>query len=199
MTDASVTDQHTADLPPTAALRNPNRKTVRAVGSWQGSMTTEVRVRNFAFRSDEPAAVGGTDSAPTPMEFVAGAVNSCITVVVETVAAELGVAIRQIETQSTAQMDVRGFRGTADVSPHFQNYALRVQVVTTATQPQLTELTRQVEARCPALNLIRDAGVPVNLQWEFSAEPVRTELVRTDPVSTGPVRTETVSTEERTQ
>lgn len=134
-------------------------------------MTTEVRIRNFAFRSDEPVAVGGTDSAPTPMEFVAGAVNSCITVVVETVAAELGVAIRQVETQSTAHMDVRGFRGTADVSPHFVDYVLRVQVVTSAAPPQLAELTAQVERRCPALNLIRDAGIPVNLQWEFSGEP----------------------------
>ncbi|WP_281245346.1 OsmC family protein [Paramicrobacterium humi] len=53
--------------------------------------------------------VGGTNSAPTPMEFVAGAVNACIAVVIETVASELGISVHAIETGSKAHMDVRGF------------------------------------------------------------------------------------------
>lgn len=150
--------------------RNPWIKSVRAAGSWQGSMTTEVGIRGFTFRSDEPVAVGGTNSAPTPMEFVAGAVNSCITVVIETVANELGVRLRAIETETAAHMDTRGFHGTADVSPHFHDYLLRVSIVANATEEVRRILTAQVERRCPALNLVRDAGVPLELVWQFRDE-----------------------------
>lgn len=158
-----------ADLVVTGA--RPWMKPVRAAGSWQGSMTTEVQMRKFSFRTDEPIAVGGTNQAPTPMEVVAGAVNGCITVVIETVAKELGVRLEQVETESIAFMDSRGFHGTAEVSPHFHEYTLRIRVVTPEPTASLAGFRAQVEKRCPALNLLRDAGVPVDLLWEFSVEP----------------------------
>lgn len=131
-------------------------------------MVTEVGIRDFTFQSDEPEPVGGTNSAPTPMEYVAGAVNSCVTVVVRTVAAERGIQIDQIETRTKAHMDVRGFQGTAEVSPHFQDYTLTVHVVTLELIANRADFTAQVEKRCPAINLVRDASVPFELQWQFS-------------------------------
>ena len=130
-------------------------------------MTTEIAIRDFTFRTDEPERVGGTNSAPTPMEFVTGALNGCITVVVETVAAELGLTLRALETSSHAHMDVRGFDGTADVSPHFQDYALTITIDVDADERQRSELVRRSEKRCPAINLVRDAGVDLTIDWDF--------------------------------
>ncbi|WP_091181808.1 OsmC family protein [Paramicrobacterium humi] len=130
-------------------------------------MTTDVSIRDFSFHIDEPEPVGGTNSAPTPMEFIAGALNGCITVVVETVAAELDIHLDGIETASHAHMDVRGFRGTADVSPHYTDYALSIEIRTDATAEQRGELVRQSEKRCPAINLVRDAGVPLTIDWRY--------------------------------
>lgn len=132
-------------------------------------MTTEVSIRDFSFTTDEPEPVGGTNSAPTPMEFVAGALNGCITVVVETVAAELGIRLEKLETASHAHMDVRGFRGTADVSPHFTDYALVIEITAQLSEAQRATLVQQSEKRCPAINLVRDAGVPLSIDWQFSA------------------------------
>lgn len=147
----------------------PAIKSVRARGVWKGSMATDLTVRGFELRTDEPLPVGGTDSAPTPMELVAAALNGCVTVVIETVAGELGVVLESIETSSTAHMDVRGFRGTADVSPHFIDYTLGVQLVATASQEERQRLQASVERRCPALNLVRDAGVALAIDWSWSA------------------------------
>lgn len=141
-------------------------KSVRAAGSWQGSMTTALRVRDFELATDEPEAIGGTNSAPTPMEVLAAAANGCITVTIETVAREFGFQLDAIETASHAHMDTRGFYGTAEVSPHFIDYALRVHVTTPETPERFEALRAAVERRCPALNLLRDAGVPVALEWE---------------------------------
>jgi uncharacterized OsmC-like protein len=153
---------------PVQAEDVPVIKSVRARGTWKGSMTTDLSVRGFELRTDEPLPVGGTDSAPSPMELVAAALNGCITVVIETVAAELGVALESVETSSVAHMDVRGFRGTADVSPHFVDYALRLQIVASASHQERQRLQASVEHRCPALNLVRDAGVALEIDWDWS-------------------------------
>lgn len=145
----------------------PKLKSVRAAGTWLGSMTTDVSIREFSFRTDEPERVGGTNSAPTPMEFVAGALNGCITVVIETVAAELGLTVRALKTASHAHMDVRGFEGTADVSPHFTDYTLTIQIDVDADEQDRSELVNLSEKRCPAINLVRDAGVDFAIDWQF--------------------------------
>lgn len=152
----------------TTSTRDPWIKSVRANGEWQGAMATRLRVRSFELATDEPLSAGGTDNAPTPMEMVAAAVDGCITVVVATVAAELGIELAGVETTSAAHMDIRGFQGTADVTPHFVDYALTVRVTTQAPDDELTVLGAQVEKRCPALNLVRDAGVPLDLIWQFT-------------------------------
>ncbi|MEV8254430.1 OsmC family protein [Rhodoglobus sp. NPDC076762] len=166
---SSLTETEAAATPRTPA-RDPWVKSVRATGSWLRQLRTRVGIREFGFVTDQPLAKGGENSAPTPMEFVAGAVNACITVTIESVAKELDIDLKDIETLSRAHMDVRGFAGTADVSPHFSDYALLVQVVTNASESKLAELRLLVEKRCPATNLLRDANVALDLQWQFSPE-----------------------------
>lgn len=160
----------TPSAPGTTLGRDPWLKSVRATGSWLPTKRTRVAIRGFEFLTDQPEVKGGQNQAPTPMEFIAGAVNACITVTIEAVAAESGIHIEQIDTLTRAHIDVRGFNGTADVSPHFADYTLVVQVVTPAAEDALAELRRSTEKRCPALTLLRDAGVAVDLQWQFSPE-----------------------------
>ena len=130
-------------------------------------MRTRHRVRDFEFHTAEPEPVGGDDSAPTPMEYVVGALAGCLAVVVETVAAEQRIEVRELDIQTQATMDTRGFRGTADVSPHFQQVTLhaRIELEDTGALPALC---REVERRCPVFNLIKDAGVPVTVDWTAS-------------------------------
>src|SRR5699024_11119999 len=129
----------------------PVLKTVRAAGRWEGRMRTANEIRSFTLRTDEPEAVGGTDAAATPMEVIAEAVGGCITVVIETVAAELGLTLRALETASHAHLDVRGFQGTADVSPHFTDYRLTITLEVDGDEDARDLLVRLSEKRCPAI------------------------------------------------
>lgn len=146
----------------------PQLKSVRAEGRWRRRMRTDVTVRSFTVRTDEPEAIGGTNAAPTPMEVIAAAVNGCLTVVIETVAAELGLTVRNLETDSHAHLDVRGFLGTAEVSPHFQDYLLTIALEVDGDDGSRAELIRRSEKRCPALNLVRDAGVDLVVDWRIA-------------------------------
>jgi len=153
----------------TAPSTGTNIKTIRATGEWEGSMTTRVRSRQFEFLIDEPTAIGGNDLAPTPMQYVVGAVNGCVSVVIETVASERGVPIRAIRTTSAARQDVRGFQGTAPVSPHFQDFVLSVELDAEIPIDHRADFTSEVERRCPAISLIRDAGVELAIDWVFAS------------------------------
>lgn len=144
----------------------PQLKHVRANGTWRGRLKTELTIRGFdPFFTAEPVPAGGDDSAPTPMEYVVAALNGCLAVVIETVAAEQGVRLEGFDLESVATMDTRGFYGTADVTPHFLDLTNRVRFMTAHDAAFLPALKQQVERRCPALNLIKDAGVPVTLDW----------------------------------
>lgn len=144
----------------------PVLKRLRARGTWEGRQRTRLTVRDFPpFATGEPERVGGDNSAPTPMELVLAALDGCLAVVIETVAVELGIEVQAIELESEATIDVRGFRGVAGVSPHFDRVATRIELRSDADPTGLAALREATVARCPALNLVRDAGAEVELEW----------------------------------
>lgn len=152
------------------ADRAPTLKQLRAHGVWEGRQRTRLAVRQFdALATGEPVGVGGDDSAPTPMELVLAALDGCLVVVVETVATELGLVLEEIEVTSQAEIDVRGFRGVPGVRPHFQHVTTTVRVRTPDSDRFTEHGTAEVERRCPALNLVRDAGVPARVAWQVES------------------------------
>jgi uncharacterized OsmC-like protein len=138
-----------------------------ATGSWRGSFSTDVAARHFGFTVAEPESLGGTDESANPIEYLLGSLNGCVSVVVETVAKELGITVGALSTHATGSIDLRGFLGTADVSPHFQQLTLTLTLTSDAPAEALDELRAQVLRRCPVLNLIKDAGVDLREEWEF--------------------------------
>ncbi|MGC0252229.1 OsmC family protein [Pseudactinotalea sp. Z1748] len=146
----------------------PEIASIGVAGSWQTGTHTRVEARNFTLDVDEPPALGGADVGANPIEYILTGLSGCLGVVVQVVAAELGITVSGIESSATGDLDLRGFRGTAEVSPHFQSVDLQVHLTTTATADEVAELRRQVTARCPVLNLITDAGVDVHETWHVN-------------------------------
>jgi uncharacterized OsmC-like protein len=148
-------------------------KTLRAAGTWTGRQQTRVAIREFAFTVDEPEAIGGRNEAPTPMEYLAGAVDACLTVTIDQTAARRGLELTGINTYSLARQDRRGLAGTADVQPYFHAYRLQVSVGTPETDPAvLRDFAAAVEHSCPAVNLLRDAHAGLTVAWSFAGHTV---------------------------
>ncbi|WP_324652835.1 OsmC family protein [Georgenia sp. H159] len=137
-----------------------------ATGASTGQLSTAVEARHFSFVVAEPESLGGTDEGANPIEYLLGSLNGCVTVVIETVATELGITVEGVRTDATGTIDLRGFAGTADVSPHFQQVTLTVTLATAAAEDELAELRARVLRRCPVFNLIRDAGVDIRETWD---------------------------------
>lgn len=142
---------------------------VRAVTEWLGGTKTRQRVRDFSFIVDEPEELGGRDAGPTPLEYVMGAFNGCLLVVIECVAREQQFHYEDVVISSYGTVDRRGLFGTADVSPHFQEVVSDLQFASSESEERLQLLQEEVTKRCPMYNLYADAGIRVHLNWTIKA------------------------------
>lgn len=146
----------------------PQIKTVRAEGRWKGQYRNDLAVREFSFTTAEPEKIGGRNEGPTPMEYVAGALNGCLGIVIELIAKERGIALDDLKIESAGLVDQRGLFGTADVSPHFQSVGITIELATSAGQQEIEGLKQQTLRRCPVYNLIRDSGAEVSVAWNIT-------------------------------
>lgn len=134
---------------------------------WKKNVQTEQFVRGFQFLIDEPTKIGGDNEAPTPLEYVLGAFNGCIFVVIDLVAKEINFHFKNMDIKSLAVVDRRGLMGTADVSPYYQSVINEIVFETDETPEKLEELKQIVLKRCPLYNLLKNADVEIELVWEI--------------------------------
>jgi uncharacterized OsmC-like protein len=156
-----------------AKIDAPQIKTVKAEGQWKGQFRTDLDVRDFRFVTAEPEKIGGNNEGPTPMEYVLGALNGCLGVVVELVAKEQGIPLHDLKISSTGLVDQRGMFGTADVSPQFQCVDVAVWLATSAPSAKLATLQQQALKRCPVYNLIRDSKARIDVTWTIKSEALQ--------------------------
>ena len=115
--------------------------------------------------TDEPAAAGGGGSGPTPLQSVLGALCGCEAVTFRRTASERDFEYERIEFEAACTIDIRGRSGDRSVRPYFQTVRLLATVTTSHSQAELDELVEEVHARCPVMNLMKDAGVRLDLRW----------------------------------
>lgn len=120
--------------------------------------------------TDEPAAAGGGGSGPTPLQSVLGALCGCEAVTFRRTATEFEFPYERIDFEAACTIDIRGRSGDRSVRPHFQTVKLLARVYSPSSQAKLDELVEEVEARCPVMNLMKDAGVRLDVRWQV--EPI---------------------------
>ena len=126
-----------------------------------GSFATDVRVRGHALVADEPEAVGGTDTGPTPGEMVAAALAACTTITLRMYADRKEWPLETVEVSVDRQIDVGATGAGSRAAPRYLR-TLRLQGP--LDEAQIARL-RQVADRCP-----------VHRQLEGGTE-ITTELV----------------------
>lgn len=133
---------------------------------WDSRLRTDVTARQFAIAVDEPPELGGADTAPNPMELLLAGLDGCLSVVVHTIAGELGATVRALDLASEATLDTRGFLGTAPVRPYFQTVHTAIEIgIDGLDEAGFASFRDAVAARCPAGTLIAAAGVDFTISW----------------------------------
>jgi len=101
-----------------------------------------VRIGNHLVVADEPADVGGSDTGPTPMELVAGALAGCISITLRMVAQRKGWPLEGVEAE------VAVVKETVEGARPRDTFDVQVTLVGPLDDPMRAELTR-IASRCP--------------------------------------------------
>lgn len=132
----------------------------------EATMRTEVDAGEFGkFVCDEPEAHGGSGDGPSPLQVVVGALCGCESVTFHRTAQEMGFDYDSIDFEAEYSIDIRGRMGVRGVRQHFQTVRVEATVVTDESEKRLREVVEETEARCPVFNLIKDAGVKLQVRW----------------------------------
>ena len=145
------------------------RKAISA--SNDSSLATIIDFGEFeSFIYDEPEIHGGGGKGPTPLTGVLAALCACESVTFSRTAKEMAFDYSGIKYQAAFTIDIRGRLGVRDVVPHFQTVKIEARVSTEETASDLAKVVEETEARCPIFNLIKDAGVRINIVWIRQSE-----------------------------
>ncbi|NLN19268.1 MAG: OsmC family protein [Firmicutes bacterium] len=137
---------------------------LRVSGKQTEGMRTDIRVRQFNLVIDEPESLGGTDTGANPMEYVLAGLAGCASVMLRMIAREQGLEYESASFDIRGTLDLRGLEGVPGVRRHFQTVTGKVEVVT-SDGDKLQKVAEAIEDRCPAYNMLKDAGVDIKLDW----------------------------------
>jgi uncharacterized OsmC-like protein len=130
---------------------------------WTGAFRSEAAVRDFApITSDEPKGMGGTDSAPNPVEQLLGALGNCLAVGYAANASVAGITIRDLRIHLDGDLDLHAFLGLADGHPGFSAIRAAVHLDTDADEAAVADLHAKVAATSPVGQTLSQA-IPVKI------------------------------------
>jgi len=126
----------------------------KARGTSTGPVTTTIGLGRHSVQTDEPASLGGQDSAPNPVEYALASLLSCQAVTYRFWAVKLGIEVDDINISIEGDLDARGFFGLDEQTrAGFGEIRVAVQVRGPETPQRYAELQAAVDAHCPVLDL----------------------------------------------
>jgi uncharacterized OsmC-like protein len=117
---------------------------------WAGAFRSESQSRNQPrVPSDEPAALGGDDTAPNPVEQLLGALGNCLAVGYAANATVAGIRIDSLELEVEGDIDLHTFLGLANGNAGFETIAVKVRLTSDAEPEALERLHAKVVGTSP--------------------------------------------------
>jgi uncharacterized OsmC-like protein len=156
-----MTTPDTDLLPPSI---DPSKKALgirRVSARNEASTRTVIMVRDHVVITDEKE----TNTGPTPLEMTLSSLLGCEGVIINRCAEAMKFSYTAVDLEADGEVDQRGSRGVQGVRPYFNWVKLKIRVTTDEPQERFERLIRNVESRCPVMNLFKSADVDVIMDW----------------------------------
>jgi uncharacterized OsmC-like protein len=141
-------------------------KNIKVDAKWAGNMLIELKARDLVQYVDQPEASGGTNKGMTPLEYVLGAMTSCIITIGLIIAKQKRLNIKGLSASAEGEIDYDVLMGKAD-KPRAGFYKIKVNVKVDAdmSKEEKEKFLKEIESRCPvADNLLNPTQVEVVLE-----------------------------------
>ncbi len=130
----------------------------------QEGFRSRASLRQHSLTIDEPAALGGTDSGPNPVELILAALGSCQEITYRAFATALGIPLDSVRVELTGDIDLRGFFAVDPaVRPGYEAIRGQVHLESPAAPERLEQLRQAVNGHCPVLDILANP-VPIALE-----------------------------------
>ena len=151
--------------------------TFKASSTWCGGTQSKVTVaeflsngsvaspsgRHFSLTVDEPSVLGGGDSAPNPVEYLAAGLCGCITAGIATNAEMFGVPLEKLEVTVDVNYDVIGLLAVDRSVPTRSTgitYTVKLKGKPGVTREQLEKCKQVIDGKSPVRNTLGNA-IPI--------------------------------------
>ncbi|RZF24216.1 OsmC family peroxiredoxin [Paraburkholderia sp. UYCP14C] len=119
-------------------------------------LRSEGRFSDLVVTIDEPVKWGGTGRAPNPAEVMLAALGASIEITVKCYAEYLGIQVKSIGVELSAEMDSRGFYGVSPESRSgFSGVSAKVKIASDEPPEVISQLLEIAERCCPVLDNVR--------------------------------------------
>lgn len=134
---------------------------------WKGGFRSEASVREFGpMKSDEPDALGGTDTGPNPVEQVLAALGNCLAVGYAANATAAGIEIRDLSIRLEGDLNLHTFLGLApEGNAGYENISVKVNIDSDASAEELQALHEKVVGTSPVGHTLSRA-VPLKIELD---------------------------------
>ena len=161
-------DATDSDLLPPGVDPDKLKIGIRKVTARNGaSARTVMTVRGHEIVTDEP---NDGNTGPTPLETTLAGLLGCEGVIIDRCAGAMRFKFSRVDMEAEGEVDGRGSRGVRGVRPYFNWVKLKIRIHSNETPERLERLKKNVEYRCPVMNLFREADVNVEADWELVPE-----------------------------
>jgi uncharacterized OsmC-like protein len=117
---------------------------------WTGAFRSEARSRDLGpSPSDEPSALGGSNTAPNPVEQLLAALGNCLAVGYAANASVAGIRIRSLRIELEGAIDLRAFLGLGGENAGYESIRATVDLESDASPEQLKQLHDKVVGSSP--------------------------------------------------
>ncbi len=140
-------------------------KTVKVESKLDSKFKIESDIRGHAITADQPAAAGGGDAGPTPLEYLFVSLAGCIGAIGRIVAMQKRIELRGMTVSVEGDLNVDGLLGKPTDDPvDFTEIRVAVDVDADMSAEEKAAFIHEVDARCPvSQNLLNTSSIKVSV------------------------------------
>ncbi len=117
----------------------------------------ETKARQHIAIVDQPPAGGGTDSGPTPLEYLFVSLGSCVVTIGHIIAKQRHLPVRKIEVHIEGEVDTDVFMGkSVEARAGFSGIRVHAKIDADMSQAEKEAFLRDIDARCPISDNIHE-------------------------------------------
>jgi len=134
----------------------------------KSELTTGLRSKavirdKFVLHQDEPVELGGTNTAPNPVEVTLAALGGCQEITWKAFGQATGVPLEKVSVEVHGDLDLRGFFVVSkEARAGFHTIRGTVTVTSSASKERLERLKEVVDSHCPVKDML--SSVPINIE-----------------------------------